>query len=154
MMIGRFAESFSEACPCWEVCAREEIAPPATPPATAPNTDVLTKSRREKVMSSPWSMNAEGEEYHGGHPTQSGKETSRGLAIQSRDGLASRPQLEAALQILIYLRANRRSLPGYSDPCFCKRSAAVVLMGCTFSVRNRSSAAILPTLSNSGSSLT
>src|ERR1700719_3442871 len=50
--------------------------------------------------------------------------------------------------------ANLRSRPGYAAPAFANWSAVAVEIGCTFSERKRSSAAILPTLSNSGSSFT
>src|ERR1700688_2543117 len=50
--------------------------------------------------------------------------------------------------------ANLRSRPGYAAPAFANWSAVAVEIGCTFSERKRSSAAILPTLSNSGSPFT
>ena len=55
---------------------------------------------------------------------------------------------------LRYRRAYRRKRPGYSAPALCSASATCKLIGCTFSERKRRSAAMLPTLSNSGSSFT
>src|ERR1700722_10696933 len=64
MIMGRFAESDPEGR--WAL-ATALVACAPTPAATAPSTDVLTKSRREKVTEAPWvadlRVNAEG--YHG-----------------------------------------------------------------------------------------
>src|ERR1700692_2941390 len=55
MIIGRLEESLCDAWPCWPLSASTsgtaECAP--TPAATAPSTDVFTKSRRENVTSPP-----------------------------------------------------------------------------------------------------
>jgi hypothetical protein len=66
MMMGRFAESegASRECPA---SAFEISACDPTPAATAPSTDVFTKSRREKVTDTPWivDLRTKAEGYHG-----------------------------------------------------------------------------------------
>src|ERR1700719_3093185 len=58
------------------------------------------------------------------------------------------------LMLHLHRLANLRRRPGYAAPAFANCSAVAVEICCTFSERKRSSAAILPTLSNSGSSFT
>src|SRR5260370_35580906 len=53
-MIGRFGASLPEAWPCWPLPALGASARAPTPAATAPKTDVFTKSRRENVMDPSW----------------------------------------------------------------------------------------------------
>src|SRR5450755_4610660 len=55
MMIGRLGDSDGEAWPCWPFSASTSGMAACTPvpAATAPSTDVFTKSRRENVTSPP-----------------------------------------------------------------------------------------------------
>src|SRR3954466_1096195 len=55
MIMGRFPGSLWEACPCWleSAGASGTAALAATPAATAPSTEVFTKSRREKLTHPP-----------------------------------------------------------------------------------------------------
>src|SRR5579864_58629 len=74
----------------------------------------------------------------------------------SLDKCRSQSARRDAIAILCHPQrlANLRRRPGYAAPAFAKLSAAADVMGCTFSARKRRRAAILPTLSNSASSLT
>src|SRR5580692_6537451 len=64
MMMGRL---YDPDCAAWSWVAADSSpwARVPTPAATAPRTDVFTKSRREKVMSSSWLV-GKAEAYHAG----------------------------------------------------------------------------------------
>src|SRR5579872_2172794 len=162
-MILRLEESACDACPCCPDCA--SASGMAELAATAPSTEVFTKSRRETVTESSLKLPrfdlllgrtfpasrivSERQEFGArraeGYHELCGRFT-RIYGIGTAEG--------GCPHMCNYLLAKRRNRPGYSAPASSSRFAADSLMGCTFSDRKRSSAAIFPTASNSGSSLT
>src|ERR1700733_13608703 len=90
MMMGRFGESACDAWPCWpdSASALGIVALVPTPAATAPNTEVFTKSRREKVTTPPYGDAG----LDGQFPVFQIAAACKEIAFTERSGMALQPE--------------------------------------------------------------